>query len=296
MPSDLHRQIPRYDTLTTFVRDAAGSGFSIGDFAANIRQQPDRTGLHRHHYHELFYFFRGEGSHQNDFRDFSVRAPMLVFVEAGHVHSWADARRLRGDMISFDTAFALPAAAAGPPALFLPPAPVCLPLNKDEAAAVEQSFSRIRQEWRVRAPGWVEVIRACLRTLHVDTGRVHARHQPAASHEENAAARLTREFLLLLEDNLSAESSPRKMAAALKVSADHLSATLKSRTGKSAVQHIQDRLLLEARRLLAHSRLDVSEIAYQLGYTDVSYFGRVFRRREGMAPGAFRNQFTRSDG
>jgi AraC family transcriptional activator of pobA len=293
MPTDSRRQIPRFDTLTTFVRDEEGSGFSFGDFAANIRQQPDRTRLHRHDFQELFYFHRGDGSHQNDFREFAVRSPALVLVEAGHVHSWADSGRLRGDMVSFDTAFALPRSAAEKtPALFLPPAPVVIPLNKAEAAAVELSFARIRLEWRERGAGWLRAVRSCLRLLHIDAVRAQARACPDATAQDSAAARLTREFLLLLEQNLRAEASPGKFATALNVSADHLSATLRAQTGKAAGQHLQDRLLLEARRLLAHSRLDVAEIAYELGYQDVSYFGRVFRRREGVSPGTFRKRFA----
>lgn len=293
MPTDTRRQIPRFDTLTTFVRDAEGNGFSPGDFAENIRQQPDRTRLHRHDFLELFYFHRGEGSHQNDFRDYTVRSPALVFVDAGHVHSWADAARLRGDMVSFDAAFALhESAAEKTPALFLPPAPVVIPLNKTEAAAVELTFLRIRQEWQQRSPEWLRAIRSCVRLLHVDALRAHARRQPGTEPQDHAAARLSREFLLLLDRHVNAETRPAKLATALKVSADHLSATLRAETGKTAQEHIQDRLLLEARRLLAHSRLDVAEIAYELGYADGSYFGRVFRRHQGMSPGQFRKQFA----
>lgn len=293
MPSDHRRQIPRFDTLTTFVRDEEGNGFSFGEFAANIRQQPNRTSLHRHDFLEVFYFHRGEGSHQNDFHDYAIRAPSLVFVDAGHVHSWPEANRLQGDMLSFDAAFVLPESTAEKsPAMFLPPSPVVMPLSKTEAAAVEQCFARIRQEWRQREPGWMRAIRSCLRLLHVDAVRCHARQQPGAAPQDKAAARLCREFLLLLEKNLHAGASPKKLAAALSVSADHLSATLRTLTGKSARQHLQDRLLLEARRLLAHSRLDVAEIAYELGYRDGSYFGRVFRRGEGVSPGQFRARFA----
>jgi AraC-like DNA-binding protein len=242
----------------------------------------------------LFYFYRGTGSHRNDFRDFEVRSPSLVFVEAGHVHAWPDAARLRGDMLSFDAGFVLRAGAMEKSAaLFLPPAPVVLPLNRSEAASVALAFDRIRKEWRERDEGWLQALRSCLSLLHVEAARVHFRQDPKARQPDNAAARLCREFLLLLEKNLHASTGPRRLAAGLGVSADHLSAALRAATGKSAGEHIQDRLLLEARRLLAHSHLDAAEIAWHLGYSDVSYFGRVFRRREGLSPGQFRKRFNR---
>jgi AraC family transcriptional regulator, transcriptional activator of pobA len=130
------------------------------------------------------------------------------------------------------------------PALFLPPAPVVIPLDKSEAVAVDRSFARIREEWQQRGSGWMRAIRSCLRLLHVDAVRAHARQQPDAVPQDNAAASLVREFLLLLEQNLNAGASPAKLASSLKVSAGHLSATLRALTGKTAVQHIQDRLLL----------------------------------------------------
>ena len=291
MPTDSQRQIPRFDTLTTLVRDEEGNGFSFGDFAENIRQQPNRTRLHRHDYFELFYFHRGPGTHANDFQVFTVTAPALVFVNAGHVHAWPDAVRLRGDMLSFDAGF-LPHGSAAEPAgaLFLPPAPVVIPLHKSEAASVAALFARIRSEWDQRQPGWLRSIRASLSLLHVDAVRAHTRQVPATATADKAATRLCREFLLLLEQHLHAATNPGKLAAALTVSTDHLSATLRAATGKSAAQHIQERLMLEARRLLAHSHLDVAEIAWHLGYRDVSYFGRVFRRKEGLTPGQFRKR------
>ena len=294
MPSASQRQIPRFDTLTTLVRDKEGNGFSFGDFAENIRQQPNRTRLHRHDYLELFFFHGGAGTHTNDFQEFAVTWPALVFVNAGHVHAWPDAVRLRGDMLSFDAGF-LPHGSAEEhtAALFLPPAPVVIPLNKAEAASVAALFARIRAEWDQRQPDWLRSIRASLSLLHVDAVRAHSRQAPAPAEGDKAATRLGREFLLLLEKNLHAATTPGKLAAALTVSTDHLSAALRAATGKSAAQHIQERLMLEARRLLAHSHLDVAEVAWYLGYRDVSYFGRVFRRKEGLTPGQFRKQSSR---
>jgi AraC-like DNA-binding protein len=294
MRPEATRDIPRYDSLTTLVRDEEGHGIALGDFAENIRNQPDRTRLHRHNYPELFHFYRGRGSHLNDFREFAVRSPSLVFVEAGHVHAWPDAARLRGDMLSFDAGFALRTGAMEKSAaLFLPPAPVVMPLNKPGAAIVRQSFLRIRREWHERGAGWLAAVRSCLGLLHVEALRAHARLRSGAEPPDNAAARLCREFHLLLERNVHARTTPRKLAATLGVSTDHLSAALRGVTGKSAARHIHDRLLLEARRLLAHSHLDVAEIAWHLGYDDASYFGRIFRRHEGITPGQFRNRFNR---
>jgi AraC family transcriptional regulator, transcriptional activator of pobA len=53
---------------------------------------------------------------------------------------------------------------------------------------------------------------------------------------------------------------------------------------------VAQRTQLEAKRLLVHSEMSISEIAYALGYEDPSYFARSFRREAGKAPGSFREQ------
>jgi AraC family transcriptional regulator, transcriptional activator of pobA len=272
------------------VRDADGSVFSFGDFAANVRRQPDRTRLHRHAFLELFFFERGRGRHVNDFAEYAVQAPALVFVDAGHVHAWPDSLGLRGDMLSFDAGCVLPPVAGQSPALFLPPAPVLIPLTSDETKTIAAGFSRIRREWETRGEGWLRVVRGCLTVLHTDAVRAWTRQQPVAA-PDTAGARLCREFLQLMEQHVNAEARPARLAALLGVSADHLSSVLRRGTGRTAQEHLHARLLLEARRLLAHSRLDAAEVAWALGFRDASYFGRFFRLRCGMSPRQFRSGY-----
>ena len=60
--------------------------------------------------------------------------------------------------------------------------------------------------------------------------------------------------------------------------------------GSPAAELILERLMLEARRRLVYVAAPVSRIAYDLGYQDPAYFSRIFRRRVGMTPKAFRQQ------
>ena len=61
-------------------------------------------------------------------------------------------------------------------------------------------------------------------------------------------------------------------------------------TGLSAKEMIDERVVLEARRLLAHGDASVAEIAEQLGFDDASNFSSWFRRQSQTTPGAFRAQ------
>jgi len=77
-------------------------------------------------------------------------------------------------------------------------------------------------------------------------------------------------------------------ASRLHISAGHLSEVVKMQSGKPAIKHIHERLVLEARRLLFHTNNSLKEIAFDLGFSDSSYFNRFFKRETGVTPAGYR--------
>ena len=78
------------------------------------------------------------------------------------------------------------------------------------------------------------------------------------------------ELIVLLEKNYSKLKRPGDYAQKLNISAPYLNECIKNATGHSVSQHIQDRIILEAKRLLYHSDKSVKEIATELGFDDLS--------------------------
>jgi AraC-like DNA-binding protein len=60
--------------------------------------------------------------------------------------------------------------------------------------------------------------------------------------------------------------------------------------GKTVTDMIQERIVMEAKRLLFHSDLSVKEIGYSLGFEDAAYFNRAFKKKAGTTPLEFRQQ------
>lgn len=77
-------------------------------------------------------------------------------------------------------------------------------------------------------------------------------------------------------------------AQLLHLSANHLNTIIKEQSGKTVLQHLHARQLLEAKRLLYHTDLSVKEIAFELGFQDAAYFTRFFKRLTGTTPLAYR--------
>lgn len=101
---------------------------------------------------------------------------------------------------------------------------------------------------------------------------------------------LTKAFKELLDRNFFTAKSPAEYAKQLNISSGYLNECVKNTTGHSVSHHIQQRIILEARRLLYHSDKSVKEIATELGYDDYPYFSRVFSKVTGMSALAFRNK------
>ncbi|ADB36989.1 AraC family transcriptional regulator [Spirosoma linguale] len=101
---------------------------------------------------------------------------------------------------------------------------------------------------------------------------------------------ITKDFRKLLERQYATLKRPAEYAQKLHLSTPYLNECVKNTTGYSVSHHIQQRVILEAKRLLYHSNKSVKEIASDLGYDDYPYFSRLFTKITQMTPLTFRNK------
>ena len=74
------------------------------------------------------------------------------------------------------------------------------------------------------------------------------------------------------------------------VTPNHLSVSIKRETGRPASDHIRQRIMQEAQRLVAAHDAPLKEIAYQLGFEDVAHFSKLFKRCHGVSFSSFKAQ------
>lgn len=163
-----------------------------------------------------------------------------------------------------------------------------IPLEDDEEALalMRMCFGRIAREYAGSEAGRLSVLMATLGLVVVWLARAAGASTGSGTHDR-VRHRIER-FLDLIERHFREWQPLAFYAGRLGVSTAQLNNNCRSETGASAQQMLHDRLLLEARRLLAYSDLDVTAISYSLGFRDPAYFSRFFARRQGMAPSAFR--------
>lgn len=97
----------------------------------------------------------------------------------------------------------------------------------------------------------------------------------------------------IIEDNIGNENfSVEDLAQKAGLSRSMLHRKLKSLTGKSASDHISEKRLSRAKELLENDVATVSEIAFQVGYSDPSYFSKVFQKHYHISPGKVRKNVS----
>jgi AraC family transcriptional activator of pobA len=148
----------------------------------------------------------------------------------------------------------------------------------------------MQREYLNKLTEFEEALGALLRILFIRAERIYEQSQ--SNIEPGRSSALMREFRLALEENFRTTQSVGAYAKLLKVSSDRLGKSVQERSGRSAGEIIRQRLLLEAERLLAHTEMAVSEIAYALNFQDPAYFSRFFRRLAGQSPGEFRESLS----
>lgn len=110
-----------------------------------------------------------------------------------------------------------------------------------------------------------------------------------ADQEIDIPTRTVEVFLRLAQRNFRQERFLPFYADKMKITAKHLSRTIKQRTGLTASEWLDRFVVLEAKVLLKSSNLNIQEIADHLNFPSQSFFCKYFKRATGKSPSEFRN-------
>ena len=172
-------------------------------------------------------------------------------------------------------------------------------LTDGEATQVQAVFERMEYEFKTDFKYKYDAIR----NLVFELIHFGLKIQPAAMQPrqpQNAAQRIVFLFLELLERQFPIDDQHPAMqlrtasdfARQLNVHVNHLNRTIKETTDKTTSQLIAERVVQEAKILLRHSRWNVSEIAFALGFTEVTHFNNFFKKHMGTSPLKFRKELS----
>ncbi|KAA6300198.1 MAG: HTH-type transcriptional activator RhaR [Candidatus Ordinivivax streblomastigis] len=255
-----------------------------GDIAQDERQLLTLKEAHRDNYYIFFLQECGESCLLIDCKECRMRNAMFGYILPGQIHFGIEWNNVSGWFLCLDALFVkdelkeIFEKALIPGNLIVPDTQA---LN-DLRYGFELSYRKIQSGHWSLAQHAVTLLTGIIAELY-------QHYQPAFYNKR--AATLTRQFKLLLSDNLNSTKSPSQYAIMLHVSIHYLNKAVKSITNFTAGYWIQTEIILEAKRLLFYTDKSIKEIAFELGYEDYSYFTRRFTKIAGVSPLQFRKNY-----
>ena len=105
---------------------------------------------------------------------------------------------------------------------------------------------------------------------------------------EKVETDIIRNFNFLVEQHFKTKHSVTEYAELLNKSPKTLSNIFSKIGSKTPLQYIHERKMLEARRRLRYTDMQIQEIAYEIGYEDIQAFSRFFKKQEGVSPSVYK--------
>ncbi|HTX87684.1 MAG TPA: AraC family transcriptional regulator [Bacteroidales bacterium] len=255
------------------------------ELARRIVESP--SGPHRHDYEELLFLTEGNPCHYIDFRREQLIPPVVTYVAMGKVHQFNPDLGSRGWAMRYAPEW-MPESSFRFYSHFLDPinteiqSEICL-------AALETLCRMMVTESGAAEPNYA-MIRHLLAAFIAKVEEA-GKKQYAGDREPSSPDLITlNNFLKILDENFRRDGGVEFYAEKMNMSARSLNNLCKSILEKSVSEIIESRKLLEARQLLLHSHKTVAEIGFELGYNEKSYFTRVFHKKTGLTPTAFKEK------
>ena len=248
---------------------------------------------HRHEYFEIIWLKNGTGIHQIDMVDHSYDGSVLFFLAPGQVHRITQHKSAQGYVLKFlpavfkresdfidyvfetclfDTVKACPV--------------IGIPRHMNDI--IQELFNRFKEEFNKQQPGADIILSSYIKILTTHIRRIKNIYLSDDEYINKPNYHLFRKFKMAIEHSYKTKHSVQDYAKYLKTQARTLNAVSRKYSNKSALEVIQERIILEAKRRLYHETNSIKELCYELGFEDPAYFTRFFKKNVGMAPQHFK--------
>jgi AraC-like DNA-binding protein len=221
-----------------------------------------------------------------DFKQYEVKAPALILMEPNQVHQHTMEPGVELIDIYFEEEFMVPEMAGVISCWRCVFASGIIPLNN---AQLEEVLSYARLMMRESDNNNLKrdvVIRSLLSAFVVVVARIG---EPSGEWMAGESTRhnMVRQFKMLVDRHYHEKTQVSDYAEMLYVSPGHLNDTVKELLGRNAKFLIDEKRIMEAKRLLYWGEHSVKQIAARLNFEDDAYFNRFFKKHSGYTPASF---------
>lgn len=286
----------KFDWLPENIRNDIGH-FNIFHLEPLADGMPASIPYRRRDFYKIMLVKGNSSVHYAD-RSIEVKRQALSFSNPLIPYKWEHLNKIRdGVYCIFNNEFIKQFGNITQYDVFQPTGNHIFELTDEQAAAVQTIFDKIEHEFRSDYKYRYDSIRNLIFEL------IHfgLKLEPAVIDQRqviNASQRISAMFMELLERQFPIEDNHPKVslrtasdfASQLNVHVNHLNRAVKETTEKTTSQIISDRILQESKILLRHSAWNVSEIAFALGFKELTHFNNFFKKHVKTSPLKFRNE------
>lgn len=241
------------------------------------------TNPHGHKdYLEIIFLEQGAGYHQIDLDRFLVKPYSLYLIMPGQIHSWELTEIPKGFVAMIQKDFLLDHPLYDVLFQTFPrPFPGSFDLEDSHETFLD-IFRNVEREYTKCESNFEAVIQTYLMLIFSLLKR------EMKSQSILPFPPLLRNFFDALHANFRTNHDTGFYADTLNITSKTLNTTCKKFLGKTASVVINEMLTAESKKLLLYSHQNLTEVAFEMGFTDPSHFNKFFKRQTGVLPGTYR--------
>jgi len=264
--------------------------FLFNDFYEEIKKP------HRADFYQILWFQKGSPTHFVDFNPIKIKPNSLLFVNKNSVQIFDNKTKFKGKAILFTDSFFCKTETdtkfLRSSILFndlLSISQIELPKNN---SIIETIFELLGTELKKSKDDYQsDLLRNDLHNLLLHSER-ERRKQDFIELKKDANLEQALYFKTLLDDNFVSHKKVSFYCQKMHLTPKRLNKATSKIFGKTPKHIIDDRVLLEAKRLLAHTNESIKEIAFMLGFEESTNFIKYFKKHTGKTPVEFKENFN----
>lgn len=245
---------------------------------------------HRDDYFVFFFLQEGSAKVRIDFKEIEYSGCTVFCIIPGQVHSIICFSNIKGWVLIIDALFVKNEYKEIFNKLhFLNIRPL---LSQEESDELLQCISLVNKKYASNNELISQRVLHDLASSYIGMiAEIYQKGFPAI--KSNRLMEITSQFKALLSANYQTMKRPSQYASEIKISPVYLNEAVKSTTGLSVQDCIQNEIILQAKRLLYYTDLTIKEISLKLGYNDWAYFTRLFTKFTNLTPSQFRKIYLK---
>ncbi|WP_405621855.1 helix-turn-helix domain-containing protein [Streptomyces sp. NBC_00076] len=268
-----------------------GVGVQVGPMGTGRTWHADAP-LHRVHridFHVVMFFDGGPVHHMIDFAQYEVTAGDLLWIRPGQVHRFSPTSEYRGTVLTMQPGF-LPRATVEATGLYRYDLPPLLHLDEPRSVGLRAALAQLQREYEdttLPLSVHTSVLRHTLTAFLLRLAHLASSSAEATRQWSDTTFTLFREAV---EKDFATNHSVSAYADALGYSRRTLVRAVRAATGETPKGFIDKRVVLEAKRLLAHTDMPIGRVGAAVGFPDAANFSKFFQQHTDMTPAVFRSE------